>query len=312
MKILIAYDGSNCADAAVNDLQRAGLPAAADVRILSVADVLLPLPSDEPPGAAEQPPAVVQRAHARATQAVEEARSLAMQARDRVLAMFPGWQVQADARADSPAWAVIKEADAWQPDLVVVGSHGRSALGRLVLGSVSHKVLTEVRCSVRVARGRDVTPEVPVRLIIGVDGSAGAVAAVRAMAARSWPGGTEVRLLAALEPRMSIVGSPVPPALAAWVRKDDTDDLAWVPRMVEALAEQLRAVGVTVSAVLKEGDPKRLLIEEAEQWDADTICLGARGLSGVARFVLGSVSTAVAMRAPCSVEVIHHSTEASR
>ena len=40
------------------------------------------------------------------------------------------------------------------PDLIVVGSHGRSALGRFMLGSVSQKVVTEAHCSVRVARGR--------------------------------------------------------------------------------------------------------------------------------------------------------------
>ena len=312
MKILLAYDGSSCAVAALNDLQRAGLPAVAEVRILSVAEVFLPPPPDAPAVGAAPPPVGVQRAQARALQAVEEARSLAMQARDRVLERFPGWQVQADARADAPAWAVIKEADAWQPDLIVVGSHGRSALGRLVIGSVSHRVVTEARCSVRVARGRGVTDAVPIRLVLGVDGSAGAVAAVQAMAARTWPGATAIRLLAALEPRMSTARSSVLPATAAWVRQDDADDLAWVPRMVEALAERLRAAGVTVSSVLKEGDPKRLLLEEAEQWHADTICLGARGLSGIARFVLGSVSTAVAMRAPCSVEVIHSRAEASR
>jgi nucleotide-binding universal stress UspA family protein len=312
MKILLAYDGSSCADAALNDLQRAGLPAVAEVRILSVAEVFLPPPPDETAVGAEQIPVAVQRAHARALQDVEEARSLAMQARDRVLERFPSWQVQADARADSPAWAVIKEADAWQPDLLVVGSQGRSALGRLVIGSVSHRVVTEARCSVRVARGRSVTDDIPIRLVLGIDGSAGAVAAVQAMAARTWPGGTEARLLAALEPRMSTARSSVLPAIAAWVRKDDADDLAWVPRMVDALAERLRAAGVTVSSVLKEGDPKRLLLEEAEQWNADTICIGARGLSGVARFVLGSVSTAVAMRAPCSVEVIHSRAEAPR
>ena len=65
MKILIAYDGSSCADAAVNDLQRAGLPAVAEVRILSVAEVFLPQPSDDPSGSVEPLPAVVQRAHAR-------------------------------------------------------------------------------------------------------------------------------------------------------------------------------------------------------------------------------------------------------
>jgi nucleotide-binding universal stress UspA family protein len=68
---------------------------------------------------------------------MEEAHALALQARTRVLASFPAWDVQVEACADSPAWAVIKKADSWQPDLIVVGSHGRSALGRILLGSVS-------------------------------------------------------------------------------------------------------------------------------------------------------------------------------
>ena len=45
--------------------------------------------------------------------------------------------------SESPAWAVIRKADEWKADLVVVGSHGRSAFGRLILGSVSQKVVTE-------------------------------------------------------------------------------------------------------------------------------------------------------------------------
>ena len=57
--------------------------------------------------------------------------------------------------------------------------------------------------------------------------------------------------------------------------------------------------------VVKEGDPKRVLIEEAEQWGADCIFVGARGLRRLERFLLGSVSTAVAARAHCSVEVVH-------
>jgi hypothetical protein len=53
-----------------------------------------------------------------------------------VQTVFPAWDVRAEACADSPAWAVIKQVDTWQPDLVVVGSHGRSAVGRWLLGSV--------------------------------------------------------------------------------------------------------------------------------------------------------------------------------
>jgi nucleotide-binding universal stress UspA family protein len=56
--------------------------------------------------------------------------------------------------------------------------------------------------------------------------------------------------------------------------------------------------------VVKEENPKRLLISEAEDWGADCIFVGARGLSHIERFWLGSVSTAVAPRAHCSVEVV--------
>ena len=56
--------------------------------------------------------------------------------------------------------------------------------------------------------------------------------------------------------------------------------------------------------VEKEEEPKRLLIAEAESWGADCIFVGARGGMGrIDRFLLGSVSSAVAARAHCSVEV---------
>ena len=49
---------------------------------------------------------------------------------------------------------------------------------------------------------------------------------------------------------------------------------------------------------------KSLLLEEAERWGADCIFVGARGLNRLERLLLGSVSTAVAARARCSVEVV--------
>jgi nucleotide-binding universal stress UspA family protein len=58
------------------------------------------------------------------------------------------------------------------------------------------------------------------------------------------------------------------------------------------------------SSVVKEENPKKLLLSEAEDWNADCIFVGARGLSGFERFWLGSVSTAVVTRAHCSVEVV--------
>ena len=76
MKILIAYDGSDCAKAALEDLHRAGLPPDAEVLILSVADVFLPPSSSPTPTLPADVPIVVQRAWAQATHAVDEARAL--------------------------------------------------------------------------------------------------------------------------------------------------------------------------------------------------------------------------------------------
>jgi nucleotide-binding universal stress UspA family protein len=59
-----------------------------------------------------------------------------------------------------------------------------------------------------------------------------------------------------------------------------------------------------VSSEIKLGDPRRLLVDEAKEWGADSIFLGATGLNRLERFLLGSVATAVVTRAHCSVEIV--------
>ena len=248
-------------------------------------------------------PVAVQQAWARARHAVEEAQTLAIQARTQVLKSFPAWDVRAEACADSPAWALIKKAETWQPDVIVVGSHGRSAVGRLLLGSVSQKVLSEARCSVRVGRGRQ-NDEAPVRLLIGVDGSPDAEAAVHAVAAREWPAGSAACLVTAIDARMYTNLAFMHPPIEAGTETGGEDENAWGARIVKALTAPLQTRGLLVSSVMKEGDPKQVLLKEAEHWGADCIFVGARGLSQVERFLLGSVSSAIAARAPCSVEVV--------
>lgn len=300
MKILIAYDGSTCADDALTDLPRAGLPQQAEALIISVAEVFLPPQTERP---AQVPPAV-RHAWAAARQAVEQARTVALQAQTRVQALFPAWTVQVEACADSPSWGVIKRADIWQPDLLVVGSHGRSVLGRLMLGSVSYNIVTQARCSVRVGRRPLRASDGPVHLVIGVDGSPDARAAVRAMAARTWPDGSTVNLVAILDARLSTALAPSPPLLEEWMGAHDGEAQTWVYTMLDTFKAPLQAAGLTVTTVVQEGDPKWLLPALAERQQADCLVVGARGLSRVDRFLLGSVSAAAAARAHCSVEVI--------
>ena len=60
---------------------------------------------------------------------------------------------------------------------------------------------------------------------------------------------------------------------------------------------------MTVVSTVVEGDPKQVLLNEAQDWGADCIFLGSLGLTRFERFLLGSVSTAVVARAHCSVEI---------
>lgn len=301
MKVLIGYDGSECADKALDDLKRAGLPKRAEAIVLSVADIFRPPASPEAYREVEKAfdrkiQARAQELSKKAAEAVEQARAMAIEASRRVQEHFPAWSVKAEAVGDSPAWAIIKKAGEWGADLIVVGSHGRSAAGRLLLGSVSQKVVNEAPCSVRIGRGRKRESDAPLRILIGVDGSPGAEAALNAVAAREWPGGTEARAVAV--PDLMMV------TLIEWVEEGDEDDRAWVRRMVAASAEKLQGAGLETSSGIRNGDAKRVLISEARKWGADTVFVGARGLRRIERFLLGSVSAAVAARAHCSVEVV--------
>ena len=314
MKILIGYDGSECAEAALDDLKRAGLPASAEAHILSVAEVWLPPPPPSSYEIVEQArevkvPADLKRVYAKGCAAAKEALSSAERARERVKTNFPHWDVSADSACGSPAWELVFKADQWKPDLIVVGSHGRTALGRFVLGSVSQRVLTEARCSVRVARGRIEESASPVRVIIGIDGSPGSEAAVHAVAARMWPPNSEVKLVVVDDPLVpAYVGELIPP-LAKTIEEDNKEELAWAKKIAAQSAALLQGAEIKVTRVRRYGDPKHELPKAAEELGADCIFVGSAGFSNrLERFVLGSVSAAVAARAHCSVEVVRKSS----
>ena len=307
MKILIGYDGSDCSDAALKDLKRAGLPQRVEAIVMSVADVVLPPPINEEPDstAPMYEPAGIKRAHERAEQSLKEAESKAKQASQTVIGSFPEWQVSHEAHAESPAWALIMKAGEWNSDLVIVGAHGHSVFGgRLILGSVSQRVLYEAGCSVRIARERRRDSDAPLRIIIGVDSSADCHAAVEAICRRHWAKGTEVRLVAVVDTVMAITPDPSQPAILKWIEAGDENNWDQVRGHFTPLAEKLRSAGLDAAVMIRRGRPADQLFEEAETWNADCIFVGARGTRGLERLLLGSVSSAVAARAHCSVEVV--------
>jgi nucleotide-binding universal stress UspA family protein len=311
MKVMIAYDGSAYADAALEDLRRAGLPREAEALIVSIGEGLVNVysPVAELTGTAPTSHRVTSAAAVAREQAVRllaEARRFAARARKRVLSYFPGWKVRTRVLEGSPSRELLRKAEKWGPDLIVVGSQGRSAVSRFLLGSVSKKLATESRSSVRVARrtverGQDAPP----RIMIGVDGSTGAEGAVRAVGRRVWPEGTEVRIVAVDDSVSPGRIAHILPTAADMIRSSNEEAAEKARQMVEWAESELGAIGLKVSVAIEKGEPQRILIEEARKWDADCIFVGSHGLNRPdQRSGLGSVSTGLVTNAPCTVEIV--------
>jgi len=303
MKILIGYDGSDCSNAALDDLKMAGLPNEVEAVVISVVEAWLPPP---PEGVSLHDYAEDLRLHPQPFRAwaehakeVAEAETLVKGAEERLRSVFPEWKITSEATYGSAGWEILEKAYEIKPDLMLVGSHGRSAIGRFFLGSISQKVLTEAYCSVRVARGRVEVDRAPARIVIGFDGSAGAEAAIEAVASRKWPKGSEVKVVTVSDFAYGAGIEPFAPSIA-WVGKG-----AWMMEVAADAIQKLHAAGLSTEFVAEMGSPKNILVEIAEQWHADSIFVGANRFgSRIERFLLGSVSAAVAARAHCSVEVV--------
>ena len=310
MKLLIAYDGSDCAESALDDLTHAGLPKEGEALVMTVAEVWLPPP---PPSTYEvvdmavraKGPVALERRYMQSSQAVAEADLRAAKAAARFQSLFPGWKVSHITVWGSPTWELFSKAEEFHADLIVVGSHGRRGLARLFLGSISQWLLNEARCSVRVARGHLDEPDFPVRVIVGVDGSRKAKAALHEVARRNWPEKSEFRTVVVNQPLEPTVIGEFIPAVRRSVREETAEENQHAFTLAENAAKELLRRGLRAEPLVYEGDPKHVLVRLAEEWRADCIFLGATGLSNrLERFVLGSVAGAVAARAHCSVEIV--------
>lgn len=284
----------------MDDLVRAGLPDDLDVTVLSVADVYLPPEPPAPPP--DVPSPLVRKARDKARRELESQRGIAAQGCARLRQLFPKWSCTSVAVADSPGWAIIKQATETKADLIVLGSKSHSRLQRFFLGSVAHKVAAEAPCSVRIARqSADADPS---RIIVAVDGSADSKTALQAVAARRWSPGTQFRLVTAVDPRMETVITWPEFLPAQFVQNSDENEREWITRMMEAAARILSDAGLEVSNHMHDGDAKDVLLRVSDEWKAGAIFIGARGLQHGNRLYVGTVASSVASRAHCSVEIV--------
>lgn len=197
---------------------------------------------------------------------------------------------------DLPAHALITAAR--DADLLVVGARGLGGFRGLLIGSVSQKCLHETPCPVAVIREpKPVEEGQPQRVVVGVDGSSTARPALAWAVEEARARGALLEVVHAWQPPY-VGGFPFTGALA------DYD--AFETGAHELVADLLEPVDLSGLARVERtvvcSGPASALLDAARQ--ADLTVLGARGLGGVQRFLLGSVSHQVTLHAMHPVVVV--------
>jgi nucleotide-binding universal stress UspA family protein len=190
---------------------------------------------------------------------------------------------------------ILKRAEAWHADLVVVGSHGHSGLTR-ILGSVAEKVVRYARCDVLVARVSDARGWV----LAATDLSDPSLPAITAGAAEARRRGARLEVVHAigfLDIEASYMLELSSPTLNAMRPARDPSD--------RALAEAVARAGVEAKCAILDNPPAAAIVREAEAIGAELIVVGARGKTGHPWLALGSVAEKVVRAASCSVLAVH-------
>jgi nucleotide-binding universal stress UspA family protein len=145
------------------------------------------------------------------------------------------------------------------------------------------------------------------KILLAIDGSEHSEAAVDEIARQHFPADSEVRVISVVEPYFPETFSGEGMNMGLYVEIENTARER-ARAAVEKAAAKLRADEesrqLNVTTEVMSGSPKRVIIEEAEAFGADLIVVGSHGYGMVERFLLGSVSQAVALHARCSVEIV--------
>jgi len=293
MRVLLAIDSSTASQLVVTTAAARPWPSGTVFCVLSVVDM----------GRWEGLPVLIEDAK-------HEAQFLVTHAVNK-LTQSEG-EAFAEVQSGLPKKVIPEYASEWRADLVMIGSHGQSALTRFFLGSVAHAILRTASCSVEIVRPSPLpsSASAGMKILLATDGTECSQKAVYSVANRPWPQNSQIGIISVaqfLTLKTQTTASPLCSEYPDTVLESVWEAARKIARDAVADARKtLTAAGLKIwdGEATPIGDPRSFILDAARAWGADLIVLGSHGRHGWDRLLMGSVAEAVALHAHCSVEVV--------
>jgi nucleotide-binding universal stress UspA family protein len=207
---------------------------------------------------------------------------------EKKLVEAAGVKVTGEVFEDVPGFAISAAAERAKADLIVMGSRGLSGLKHVVLGSVAERTVRSAPCPVLTVKAEGG----PLRLrtiVVGMDFSAAARRALELAKDLAKTAGPAHLVLVHAE--------YIPIELEQYLLREGDSALQ---RMSDAVKKDLESVlvglqdaGISAEFLVQRGTPEKLIVDVAEQKNADLIAIGTHGRRGLTHLLLGSVAERV-------------------
>lgn len=212
-----------------------------------------------------------------------------------------GADVRVAFMAGDPADEILKFADAWQPSVVAMSTHGAGGPLRMLHGSVAEHVLQHADAPLLLCNPNALAPE----------GTASR-STIRRILVPTDASDESARILPLVEDLARVYDSEIVLCYIAAVYPDPAEypvrthlpTSADAREVVERFARRLSPNGPSVRTRVDFGLPETLIVQAAREEDVDLIAMTTHGRSGFARLVLGSVAESILRSSPCPTLIV--------